>query len=591
MLAFAAIALQRGQIADCKITGNTNNKANNNVSIKEVCHIFPEASSMQNYKGEYAISDSTGQLIGFVLCTKGYCDSIIGYVADVPLLIGIDNKRQNILDIFLLPNQETASFVETIVKKGFLNNWKNLPITNLAEKNVEAISGATYTSVAIDETIRQRIGIYSKTVPLSKPINWLTIIKIISVLIFLSAALLFFFYPAKTTRYRLALLITAIIILGIWTGDFLSFKLFETTAIYGFSWSSKMAVSILLFLSIVLPLFTNKAFYCSYVCPYGALQELSGKITKKKIILKGVWKKIILHSREIILWIIFIVLISGIEFDTSELEPFTAFLLQQASVWVIVLASIFIILSIFFTKPWCNYCCPTGQILEYLRKPIKTNINQSKQNGMKNFYLIIILLCTAIVIILLNPFQSKTQTTSQPMLIKQKSTVDVIFSRKSVRHFIPGNIGNDTLELLVKCGMAAPSAMNRQPWKFIIVNDKKVMQQLCDSLPYAKMLANAAAAIIVCGDLSKAGQGKASEYWIQDCSAATQNILLAVESMGLGAVWTGVYPNEQRTAAVKKIVGIPAHVIPLNVIPVGYPKGDEQPKDKWKKENLHWNLY
>ncbi|MEW5846992.1 MAG: nitroreductase family protein [Bacteroidota bacterium] len=168
--------------------------------------------------------------------------------------------------------------------------------------------------------------------------------------------------------------------------------------------------------------------------------------------------------------------------------------------------------------------------------------------------------------------------------------LNVIYNRKSVRSFTSQVVSNDLLTELVRTGMAAPSARNLQPWAFVIVTNRNTMDMLAERLPYAKMLFEAPAAIVVCGDLSKAGDSPEG-YWVQDCSAATQNILLAAEALGLGAVWTGVHPRADRVTIVKDVLKLPDNVIPLNVIPIGYPKGEHRPKDKFKVENIHWQQW
>ena len=152
-------------------------------------------------------------------------------------------------------------------------------------------------------------------------------------------------------------------------------------------------------------------------------------------------------------------------------------------------------------------------------------------------------------------------------------------------------ISREQLETLARAGMAAPSAVNAQPWEFVLVDDRATLDALAEQLPYAKMAKEAGGAVIVCGNLHTAREGIEQQYWIQDCSAATQNILLAVESMGLGAVWTGVYPKQDRVSIVTEILALPEYIIPLNVIPVGYPAAPSSPKDKFKPERLHWNRW
>ena len=164
-----------------------------------------------------------------------------------------------------------------------------------------------------------------------------------------------------------------------------------------------------------------------------------------------------------------------------------------------------------------------------------------------------------------------------------------IMTRTSVRQYLPGKtISTDTIETLLRAAMAAPTAVNRQPWQFIVVDNRESLDSLAKALPHAKMLEHASIAIVPCGDLDKAFEGEPS-YWIQDVSAATENLLLAAHSLGLGAVWTGVYPTKERVTAVSQQLGLPSNVIPLAVVPVGYPDGEQQPKDKWNPEAVHFN--
>lgn len=177
-----------------------------------------------------------------------------------------------------------------------------------------------------------------------------------------------------------------------------------------------------------------------------------------------------------------------------------------------------------------------------------------------------------------------------PEVDKKAVVLENIFARKSVRSYTDQPVSREQLDTLVRAAMAAPSGRDMRPWKFVVVDDAAVMDSLSRQLPYAKMLQEAAAAIVVCGDMSIVDKsGNPSVNWQFDCSAATQNLLLAAEAMGLGAVWTGVHPYEDRLAAVKRALILPEHIIPLNVIPIGYPKGEPLPKDKYAAENIRYN--
>lgn len=166
-----------------------------------------------------------------------------------------------------------------------------------------------------------------------------------------------------------------------------------------------------------------------------------------------------------------------------------------------------------------------------------------------------------------------------------------ILKRTSVRSYLDKSIEEDKIEKLLRAGMAAPTAVNKQPWHFVVVTDKSLLQKLAKANPYAEMVARAPLAIVVCGDMTKALDGNAREFWVQDCSAASENILLAATGLGLGAVWTGTYPSEERCAAVSEVLGLPETLIPLNTIVIGYPDGEVTPKDKWQESNISYNMY
>lgn len=171
-----------------------------------------------------------------------------------------------------------------------------------------------------------------------------------------------------------------------------------------------------------------------------------------------------------------------------------------------------------------------------------------------------------------------------------EAVIENIMTRKSIREFTDREIAKDTLESIVKAGMAAPSAMDKRPWGFVVVTERSVLDSLNAVHPYAN-LKTATAAIIVCGELKKAIEGEGQEYWVQDCSAATENILLAAHAYGLGAVWCGVYPSKERVEQVSKVLAIPSDVIPLNIITMGYPNENPDVKDKWNPANIHYQKW
>ncbi len=173
----------------------------------------------------------------------------------------------------------------------------------------------------------------------------------------------------------------------------------------------------------------------------------------------------------------------------------------------------------------------------------------------------------------------------------QSLAIDNILTRTSVRSYLDKPVEASKIERMLRAGMAAPSAVNKQPWHFVVVTDQTQLQALAKANPNAGMVAKAPLAIVVCGDMKKALPGKTQEFWVQDCSAATENILLAANALGLGAVWTGAYPSDERVKEISKVLELPEHIVPLNIIAIGYPDSPNKPKDKWKPENISYNKF
>lgn len=176
-----------------------------------------------------------------------------------------------------------------------------------------------------------------------------------------------------------------------------------------------------------------------------------------------------------------------------------------------------------------------------------------------------------------------------PADIMNNAAFNNILTRVSVRRFTDEPISDGQLTAILHAAMAAPSGVNKQPWEFIVIDDKEMLKQLADALPYAKMAAHAQAAIVVCGNKGRFLPGADDNLWEQDCSASSENILLAAHALGLGGVWTCLYPHEDRMAAVKKILSISDEIVPFNLIPIGHPETDHAPMDKWHPDRIHIN--
>lgn len=165
---------------------------------------------------------------------------------------------------------------------------------------------------------------------------------------------------------------------------------------------------------------------------------------------------------------------------------------------------------------------------------------------------------------------------------------EAILTRRSIRKFKSHPIPDELIEKILRAGMQAPSARNKQPWHFVLVKNREMLDKISEVHPYAYMLKEAPLGILICGDSEIE---TTIEYIVQDCSAATQNMLLAAHDLGLGAVWLGIFPREQRVKAMRELLEIPEKIIPVSMIAVGYPDEKKSYEDRFKPERVHYEKW
>ena len=166
--------------------------------------------------------------------------------------------------------------------------------------------------------------------------------------------------------------------------------------------------------------------------------------------------------------------------------------------------------------------------------------------------------------------------------------MEAILSRRSIRKYNKKPVSDKKVKVFLKAAMSAPSAGNEQPWHFVVINDPQVLKTIPSFHNHAQMLKEASVAVLVCSDKKLEKHG---EMWVQDCAAATENILIAVQAEGLGAVWLGIYPREERITGVRKLLNIPEHVMPFSLVSIGYP-GEQKPwVNRYKASRIHHNQW
>ncbi len=176
------------------------------------------------------------------------------------------------------------------------------------------------------------------------------------------------------------------------------------------------------------------------------------------------------------------------------------------------------------------------------------------------------------------------------MHLSSDEKLNFIFSRRSIRVYSPGQISEQLVTKLLETAMAAPSAMTKDPWRFVVVRNHQTLANLAAALPGGKMLVTAELAIVVCGDLDVA-LDRQMGFLVQDCSAAIENLLLGAQALGLGACWVGVYPGEDSMRRVKEMLSLPSQLVPIAAISIGHPGEQPEPRTRYNPDYVHFEKW
>ncbi|MBO8130591.1 MAG: nitroreductase family protein [Candidatus Marinimicrobia bacterium] len=165
-------------------------------------------------------------------------------------------------------------------------------------------------------------------------------------------------------------------------------------------------------------------------------------------------------------------------------------------------------------------------------------------------------------------------------------SIEYIFKRRSIRKYLKKDVETEKIELILKAGMSAPSAHNIRPWQFIVIKKRNTLDKIAEFHPHGKMLSQSPMAIAVCGE-----HEKSTDFWVQDCAAATENMLLSLPALGLGGVWIGVYPNHHENKEILDLIGIPKHITLFSIISIGYPDEEKPPKALYEESKIHYEKW
>lgn len=345
-----------------------------NVGLAEIQEVYPEASHFTlNRFGAYEVYRASGQRTGTVFLSSNYSQQS-GYAGIVPLLIGVD-ENLNISKIVVLPNNETGDYVEAIYSDKFLGRWQGKNLDDVLQLRVDVVSGATLTSNAVIAGVKHTAShVLEADVPVVAETKLWSSIKD---LLFLLAILLsvVMAYKKGGARFRAVYLLFILLIMGLMLNNLLSARLLHGWLLEGFAWRAHWPSIVMFMLAIALSIAGKRRFYCNYLCPMGALQELTNKITPfKKRKLPDRFGGI--TAKEIYLTLIAGALLLGFTPELAYMEPFMFFSFNIIGAGMILFGAAVVGFSLFFNLPWCSVC-PTGCLMDII--PFrKVNYTESK---------------------------------------------------------------------------------------------------------------------------------------------------------------------------------------------------------------------
>lgn len=339
------------------------------VVLEEARRVWSDATEISlTSEGIYEVRQG-GELLGFVMKSSPHSDQFIGYMGPVPLLIALDTEGR-VYHVLPLENDETPSFIKRVTEAGLFDSWKGMSPEEAATAQVDAISGATFSSRAIIQGMQSRMAVVGKVEP--RHFDWYKWLKDIVLLLFVGLTFWAWLRPQKVSKFRRWILVGAVVIMGIWQGRMLSMAQFTMWVTGGIPLAAQWLMLLILLLAILLPMITGKAYYCAWLCPMGAAQALLGEVNKKhKLKLSPKLVKWLQYMRTAILLFGLLAMGIGLSFDFADMEAFTVFRPQSAPRVALVLAILSLVLSIFVARPWCRFLCPLGEMLEMVRKKPK----------------------------------------------------------------------------------------------------------------------------------------------------------------------------------------------------------------------------
>ncbi|TLX72276.1 4Fe-4S binding protein [Labilibacter sediminis] len=337
------------------------------LTLDQVKELYPKAKGFSEKKdGELLVYGNKHKELGYVYPSYKY-KLTSGYGGYVPVLWAVDTTMV-INGSLMLSNNETPEFLDHLKAVEFMNGFSDLALSEVLNDKVDAVSGATETSEAVLKDLKAvAVSVLDASIA-DKKMDWSKAVNTMLFVLLLFYAVISI-YIKGLKKYRKYYLIVVVLLMGVMARKMLSLEFVQGVLKNGLPWQSNWEVAVLLLLAIIIPWLKQRSFYCLYICPMGAMQELVGQISpiKKRTLQTIRWKNISLS--QLYLTVIWVALLSGFNMELSTLEPFMIFSFKIAGYGIIILTAVVLLLSIFINKPWCSVC-PTGCLLRTL-EPVK----------------------------------------------------------------------------------------------------------------------------------------------------------------------------------------------------------------------------
>ncbi len=316
-------------------------------------------------EGVWDIINQENKTIGSVLATEQYAPDIYGYGGPIPMYLFID-PAGIITQVKILKNDESPSFLRKALAKGVVKQWIGKQVSHLSTFQPDAVTGATLSSNAINQSLTTSISHYVGSNLQGEKPNYFSLKNIAALLVLALGVYASFYKKENKKTLRMVLLVVNVVVLGFWCGTFISLGALLNLVHNGVHGASSLIFILLVALALIMPLFKkHKKYYCTWVCPYGSAQEIVGKLHKKKYQPSQKVMAYLKYSRRVITLGLYVAMWLGVSTDIMGFEPFAAFLFQNASWLVLTVAILGLISALFVPKGWCRFACPAGQTLDW----------------------------------------------------------------------------------------------------------------------------------------------------------------------------------------------------------------------------------